>query len=139
MTARELIELLQMEHPAQEVVLYTEGHRILQFIGINRQASSKFGAVVIDVDWSETEGRVVETEEDKLKRQRDKLDKEIQKLTDEKKKELARVVRKQSKSKRTQAAQIIDSLLEPQKKGKTKGATKRPPGRPRKYKKKEEM
>jgi len=141
MRPTELIRLLELEHPDQEVVLHTSSNRIMQILGINAAKSAELGAIVLDVDWSVTEGRVVETEEDKLRRQRDKLTKEINRLTEAKKRELARAVHKRSKSQRSKAHQMIAEAL-----GETSGrrtkeelTEKRGRGRPRKYKKPEEM
>ena len=141
MRPTELIRLLELEHPDQEVVLHTSSNRIMQILGINASKSAELGAIVLDVDWSVTEGRVVETEEDKLRRQRDRLTKEINKLTDAKKRELARAVHKRGKSQRSKAHQMIAEAL-----GETSGRRtkeelneKRGRGRPRKYKTAEEL
>ena len=134
MTARELIELLELEHPDQEVVLCTQSKRVMQVLGINVEKSREAGAVALDVDWSVTEGRIKETEEDKLRRERAKLTKEINRLTDERKRQLAAKVRKQSTSKRNKTAQMIDEIIGPVKKG-PKPQISRGRGRPPKYKK----
>lgn len=140
MKPRELIRLLELEHPEQEVVLHTTSNRIMQILGINASKSSELGAIVLDVDWSVTEGRVVETEEDKLRRQRDRLTREINRLTEEKKRQLSKNVRKKSKSSRSKAQQMIADALGEAKVGRpTKlPETKRGRGRPRKYKAEEE-
>ena len=134
MTTRELIEILELEHPSQEVVLVTQSKRIMQVLGVNADKSREAGAVALDVDWSVTEGRIKETEEDKLRRERAKLTKEINRLTDERKRQLAAKVRKQEKSKRNKTAQLIDEIIGPVKKG-PKPEVKRGRGRPPKYKK----
>lgn len=134
--------LLEMEHPDQEVVLLSaQSHRIMQVLGINTAKSAELGAIVLDVDWSVTEGRVVESEKDKLRRERDKLTREIAKLTEEEKRKLAKAAHKQSKSKRTKSQQMIAEVLGPPKKGRPKKTetVKRGRGRPRKYKRPEEM
>ena len=134
MTTRELIEILELEHPSQEVVLVTQSKRIMQVLGVNADKSREAGAVALDVDWSVTEGRIKETDEDKLRRERAKLTKEINRLTDERKRQLAAKVRKQEKSKRNKTAQLIDEIIGPVKKG-PKPEVKRGRGRPPKYKK----
>ena len=126
--------MLELEYPDQEVVLSTQSKRIMQVLGVNAERSRELGAVVLDVDWSVTEGRVKETEEDKLRRERAKLTKEINRLTDERKRALAAKVRKQSKSKRNKTAQLIDEIIGPIEK-KPKTEVKRGRGRPPKYRK----
>lgn len=113
----------------------------MQILGINKAKSFELGAIVLDVDWSVEEGKVVETPLDKLERQKAKLQKEIDRLTDEEKQKLAVVVHKQSKAKRTSAHKMIAEALGEAKKGRpTKTTTaKRGRGRPRKYKKPEEI
>ena len=140
MRPTELMRLLELEHPDQEVVLLTSSNRIMQVLGINARKSAELGAIVLDVDWSVTEGRVVETQEDKLRRQRERLTKEINKLTEEKRRQLSKNVRKKSKSSRSKAAQMIADALGEGKPGRpTKlPQEKRGPGRPRKYKKPDE-
>lgn len=138
MKPRTLIELLELEHPEQEVVLYSQSKRVMQILGINAAKSAELGAIVLDVDWSVTEGRVVETEKDKLIRQRDKLTREIGKLTEAEKRKLAAKVRHKSKSNRSKTAQMIDDIIGPMKTGRPKKTPKKR-GRPRKYKTKEEL
>lgn len=121
MKPRELIQLLELEYPNQEVVLCaTQSKRIMQILGINRAKSSELGAVVFDVDWSVTEGRVEESEIDKLKREKERLTKKIEKLTAEEKAQLATKVRKQTKSKRSKADKMIDEIIGQRPKGRTK-------------------
>lgn len=141
MKPRELIALLELEHPEQEVVLMAiKRQRLMQILGINAAKSAELGAIVLDVDWS-AENKVEETKIDKLERQRARLTKEIERLTDEAKEELARSIRVRSKSDMTEENRMIDEILGPMKKGrkKKKSTTKRGRGRPRKYKKPEEM
>ncbi len=141
MKPRELIALLELEHPEQEVVLMAvKRQRLMQILGINAAKSAELGAIVLDVDWS-AENKVEETKIDKLERQRARLTKEIERLTDEAKEELARSIRVRSKSDMTEENRMIDEILGPMKKGrkKKKSTAKRGRGRPRKYKKPEEM
>lgn len=114
--------------------------RLMQILGINAAKSAELGAIVLDVDWS-AENKVEETKIDKLERQRERLTKEIERLTDEAKEELARSIRVRSKSDMTEENRMIDEILGPMKKGrkKKKSTAKRGRGRPRKYKKPEEM
>lgn len=121
MKPTELIQLLEMEHPDQEVVLCTvQSKRIMQILGINRIKCCELGAIVFDVDWSVTEGRVEESEIDKLQREKERLAKKIDKLREEEKAALAQKVRKQSKSKRSKADNMIDEILAERKVGRPK-------------------
>lgn len=121
MKPRELMQILELEYPEQEVVLCAiQSKRIMQILGINRAKSAELGAIVLDVDWSVTEGRVEESEIDKLKREKERLTKKIAKLTAEEKAQLATKVRKQTKSKRSKADKMIDEIIGQRPKGRTK-------------------
>lgn len=121
MRPRELMQILELEYPEQEVVLCAiQSKRIMQILGINHAKSAELGAIVLDVDWSVTEGRVEESEIDKLKREKERLTKKIAKLTAEEKAQLATKVRKQSKTKRSKADKMIDEIIGQRPKGRTK-------------------
>ena len=140
MKPRELIELLELEHPDQDVLLYTaSSNREMQILGINATKSRELGAVVFDVDFTVKEVRVKLTEAQKQKIEKERLRKEINKLTDEEKAKLARKVRNRPVAQRGKKAQMIDEIIGPLPKGRKKETEKRGRGRPRRYKLPEEL
>lgn len=123
MTAREMINFLEQCHPDEVIAFHTtQSNRVMQILGFNQALSSKHGAVVFDVDFSATEGKVVEEPMDKLKREKQRIEAKIAKLTEEQKVALSKKTHNYSKKSRSTATNIINDVLKEQ------GAVRR--GRP---------
>lgn len=82
MTVNELIEMLSVRYPTENVTIQSEAGRNIQVIGIDEGLSSQYGCTVLKTVWS-TKDKPVESEEDKLKRQRADINKQLAKMRDE--------------------------------------------------------
>ena len=125
MTAQELIELLSVRYPTENVTVQSEGGRNIQITGIDEALSSEYGCTVIKTMWS-TKDKPVESEEDKLKRQRADINKQLEKIRAEEAKEkkkasakgkmMAKAKKKKKKTKST-SAQIASGVVPTGKRG----------------------
>lgn len=115
MKVREMINFLSTCHPDEDLALITsQSNRIMQLLGHNREASARHHAVVFNVDFSATEGKVEEDPIDKLKREKERISAKIAKLTDEQKRALSKKTHSHSKKSRSTATNIINEVLKEQ-------------------------
>ena len=82
MTVIELIEMLSVRYPTENVTIQSEAGRNIQVVGIDEGLSSEYGCTVLKTVWS-TKDKPVESEEDKLKRQRADINKQLEKIRTE--------------------------------------------------------
>ena len=126
MTVNELIEMLSVRYPTENVTIQSEAGRNIQIIGIDEGLSSEYGCTVLKTVWS-TKDKPVESEEDKLKRQRADINKQLAKMRDEeakaKKKASARAKagaktrKKKAKKAKSATAQIASGVVPTGKRG----------------------
>lgn len=111
MKVRELLELLSFEYPDLEVVGWTDTHRIVQILSVNKEKSSETNAFVLNVDWTVTPGKVVESEVDKLEREKQNIINKINKLKDEEKAKLTRALSKKGSNRTPEQDRAYKALL----------------------------
>lgn len=126
MTVIELIEMLSVRYPTENVTIQSEAGRNIQVVGIDESLSSQYGCTVLRTVWS-TKDKPVESEEDKLKRQRADINKQLTKMRDEeakaKKKASARAKagaktrKKKAKKTKNATAQIASGVVPTGKRG----------------------
>lgn len=126
MTVNELIEMLSVRYPTENVTIQSEAGRNIQVVGIDESLSSEYGCTVLKTVWS-TKDKPVESEEDKLKRQRADINKQLAKMRDEeakaKKKASARAKagaktrKKKAKKAKSATAQIASGVVPTGKRG----------------------
>jgi len=133
MTAIELINILSACYPTENVTVQSEAGRNMQVLGIDADASRDAGCIVLKTAWS-YQDKVVESEEDKLKRQREDITKQLARMKAEERKVKEKAEKEAVKKKATRKKKSA-------KKKKVTGATKMvaegkvptgKPGRPRK-------
>ena len=129
MTAIELINILSGCYPSENVTVQSEAGRNMQVLGIEADASREAGCIVLKTAWS-YQDKVVESEEDKLKRQREEITKQLARMKAEEKKgkqdaEKKKATRKKKSTKKKKVTGATKMVTE------GKVPTGRP-GRPRK-------
>ena len=129
MTAIELINILSGCYPSENVTVQSEAGRNMQVLGIDAEASREAGCIVLKTAWS-YQDKVVESEEDKLKRQREEITKQLARMKAEEKKvkqdaEKKKATRKKKSTKKKKVTGATKMVTE------GKVPTGRP-GRPRK-------
>lgn len=100
MKVKELMSILSLCHPEEDVALYTLSERFMTILGLNGDQTAQRGTPVLDVDWVVVKSRPVENPRDVLLRQQEAIERAIEQIDREREAALPKKKKRKTKRKR---------------------------------------